>query len=192
MWRSEGDPRRAAATVLAVMLGLGGCAFAPQAAPPAAADPLRQDWAGRFSVILESPAPEARRDAAAGRFALAARGPRDARALWLELVSPFGQTLASGRREPDGRSTLILSDGRRLEADSLDGLLRSALGWPLPIERLADWLDDRFETVLARDAGGGVRLAEDSGWRIEREPRRWTLQRPHEGARVLIVLVLDR
>ena len=36
------------------------------------------------------------------------------------------------------------------------------------------------------------RLAQDSGWRIEREPRRWALQRPHEGGTLRVVLVLDR
>lgn len=187
MWRSR---RRAAGLVLAAA-ALAGCASTPPA-PPRPADGSQRDWSGRFSVVLDSRVPGERQDAAAGRFTLQARGAPSARALDLELVSPFGQTIATGRREPDGRSTLRLSDGRRLQAESLDALLHQALGWPLPIERLPDWLDDRFQTVIERDAQGAVRLAEDSGWRIEREPRRWALQRPHDGARLRVVLVLDR
>ncbi|MFM1989893.1 MAG: hypothetical protein RJA99_2850 [Pseudomonadota bacterium] len=196
MWRSEphaprAGRRRTAAGALAAALWLAGCATPPTPAPPPS-DATARDWAGRFSVVVDSAVPGERQDAAAGRFMLSSRGAPGARSLDLELVSPFGQTLASGRRAADGRATLTLSDGRRLEAGSLDGLLRQALGWPLPIERLPDWLDDRFETVRERDTGGGVRLAEDSGWRIEREPRRWALQRPHEGGRLRVVLVLDR
>lgn len=196
MWRSEAPAaragqRRAAVGALVAALWIAGCATSPPP-PPASSEPGARDWAGRFSVIVDSAVPGERQDAAAGRFTLSARGAPGTRSLDLELVSPFGQTLATGRRAPDGHATLTLSDGRRLEAASLDGLLRQALGWPLPIERLPDWLDDRFETVRERDPGGGVRLAEDSGWRIEREPRRWALQRPHEGGRLRVVLVLDR
>jgi outer membrane lipoprotein LolB len=87
---------------------------------------------------------------------------------------------------------MTLADGRRIEAPSLDALLERALGWPLPVERLPAWLDDRFETVLERDTEGQPRLAQDSGWRIEREPRRWALQRSHAGGTLRVVLVLDR
>lgn len=196
MWRSERRTpragRRAAAAGLATaLLVLAGCASAPPSRP-VALDAGQREWTGRFSVTLDSSVPGERQDTAVGRFSLVAAGAPGARALDLELVSPFGQTIATGRREPGGQATLRLSDGRRLEADSLDGLLRRALGYPMPIERLPDWLDDRFESVLQRDAQGAPRLAEDSGWRIEREPRRWALQRPHEGARLRVVLVLDR
>jgi hypothetical protein len=143
-------------------------------------------------LVMEAALPGGNQDTIAGRFALSARGAPGARALDLELVSPFGQTVATGRRESDGRAMLTLSDGRTLRAASLDALLEQALGWPLPIERLPDWLDDRFETVVTRDAAGRVATAEDSGWRIEREPRRWTLRRPHEGTQLRVGLVLDR
>jgi hypothetical protein len=71
-------------------------------------------------------------------------------------------------------------------------VLEQALGWPLPIERLPDWLDDRFEHVLERAPDGRPSVAQDSGWRIEREPRRWTLARPHPQGRLRVVLLLDR
>lgn len=202
MWRSERrigpvgrDALRHLAAVLAVCgsaLAATGCAVVP---PEPAGRPSEESvraWNGRFSVVVEAALPGGNQDTIAGRFALSARGGLGARALDLELVSPFGQTLATGRREPDGRAMLTLSDGRTLRAPSLDALLEQALGWPLPIERLPDWLDDRFATVITRDAEGRVALAEDSGWRIEREPRRWTLRRPHEGTQLRVGLVLDR
>jgi hypothetical protein len=46
--------------------------------------------------------------------------------------------------------------------------------------------------VLARDPQGTVTAAADSGWRIEREPRRWTLQRPQAAGELRVVLLLDR
>jgi outer membrane biogenesis lipoprotein LolB len=196
MWRSERRLRHGLATALALTLGLGGCAVAPPAPPPAAPaavaiDAVRE-WAGRFSVISRPDTPEANQEAGAGRFVLVSRPAPGGRTLELDVVTPFGQTIATARRAPDGSATMTLADGRRIEAPSLDALLERALGWPLPVERLPAWLDDRFETVLERDTEGQPRLAQDSGWRIEREPRRWALQRSHAGGTLRVVLVLDR
>ena len=196
MWRCErraaGAGRRAAIATLALPALLAACVSLPPPPPPPASPEGPREWAGRFSVRVESSGPEGRQDAAAGRFLLQSEPARGGRALSLELTSPFGQTIAEGRRAPDGRATLALSDGRRLQADSLDGVLEQALGWPLPVERLPDWLDDRFERVLERAPDGRPSVAQDSGWRIEREPRRWTLARPHPQGRLLVVLLLDR
>ena len=71
-------------------------------------------------------------------------------------------------------------------------MLEQALGWPLPIERLPDWLDDRFDRITDRDAAGLVLAAQDSGWRIEREPLRWSLERDAPAGRLRVVLILDR
>jgi len=191
MWPSR--RRTALAPAVALTLALAGCASAPPV-PSATAASLDapREWNGRFSVRLESDGPEGRQEAATGRFSLLSRPTPAGRALEVDLSSPLGQILAQGRRQPDGRSSLELSDGRRFEAGSLNGVLEQALGWPLPIERLPDWLDDRFQAVLERDAAGRAVLARDSGWRIEREPRRWTLTRPHPQGRLLVVLLLDR
>jgi len=186
--------RIAAAALLAAAALASGCATptpppAAAAMPPASAGP--RDWSGRFSVTLTAPAAD-RQDAAAGRFLLSELPTSAGRRLSIELTSPFGQTIATGERAADGASTLRLADGRTVRASSLDGVLERALGWPLPIERLPDWLDDRFESVTARDAQGRVSAALDSGWRIEREPQRWALQRIHGDGLLRVVLVLDR
>ncbi len=191
MSRSE---RLAPLAALALVVALAGCAATPSAPTPVqgvpAPDAVRE-WAGRFVVVSRASVPGANQDTGAGRFALTSRPVAGGRALELELTSPFGQTIASGRSAPGGASTLTLADGRRIEAPSLDAVLERALGWPLPIARLPAWLDDRFETVLERDAQGRPSLARDSGWRIEREPRRWALQRPHADGTLRVVLVLD-
>jgi outer membrane lipoprotein LolB len=197
MWRSEGRRRARPGTAwlaLAVALLAAGCATpaVPPAAPASRSADAPREWAGRFSVRLTAADATGRQDAADGRFALTELPAPGGRRLELELSSPFGQTLASARRQPDGAATLTLADGRRMAAPSLDALLERALGWPLPVERLPDWLDDRFETVLARDPQGTVTAAADSGWRIEREPRRWTLQRPQAAGELRVVLLLDR
>jgi outer membrane biogenesis lipoprotein LolB len=193
MWRCDRARRSLTRFALGLAIaGLAGCAtVAPPPTPPTAVDGPR-DWTGRFSVTLASDLPGGRQDAAAGRFTLLARPTAGGRVLELQLTSPFGQTLADARRAPDGASSLTLSDGRTLRGASLDAVIEQALGWPLPIDRLPDWLDDRFQTVLERDARGEIALAADSGWRIEREPRRWAFQRPHADGRLRVVLVLDR
>ena len=194
MWRCDRVRRSLTVLALGVLLaGLGACATvapAPPASPQVVDGP--RDWTGRFSVTLSSDVPGGRQDAAGGRFTLLARPAPAGRTLELQLTSPFGQTVAEARRAPDGASSLTLSDGRTLRAPTLDAVIEQALGWPLPIERLPDWLDDRFQAVLARDTQGGVALASDSGWHIEREPRRWAFQRPHADGQLRVVLVLDR
>jgi hypothetical protein len=75
---------------------------------------------------------------------------------------------------------------------SLDGVVEQALGWPLPLERLPQWLDDRFDEIVLRDAQGAITQAVDSGWLIEREPGRWSLVRNHAKGHLRVVLVLDR
>jgi outer membrane lipoprotein LolB len=198
MWPFEGLARRGRLIVLpalAVVSLLAGCAsVVPPRPEPVQTRPAEgpREWAGRFSVRLVNNDIEGRQDAATGRFSLTALPSAEGRTLELEVLSPFGQTMATGRRLPDGAATLVLSDGRTLRAASLDGLLEQALGWPLPIERLPDWLDDRFETVIERDPQGRVSAAADSGWQIEREPRRWTLQRPRPDGQLRVVLLLDR
>ena len=173
-----------------------GCAVTPARLPgtdsPLATELAPRDWAGRFSVSSQSSGVDTRQDAAVGRFLLTSVPTPGGRTLELMLQSPFGQTLANARRVPDGTASLVLADGRTLSAGSLDALLEQAIGWPLPVERLTDWLDDRFELVLARDSAGQITSATDSGWQISREPNRWILIRPRPDGQLRIVLVLDR
>lgn len=170
---------------------LAGCAT-PSAPGPSGNAPGTREWSGRFAVSLLPDGPDRREEGGGGRFLLTRIDAQPNASLELELLSPFGQVLASGRRQPDGRATLTLANGRTMQARSLDAVIEQALGWSLPVERLTDWLDDRFEEVMARDAQGQVVSARDSGWRIDREPRRWALERSQTTGRLRVVLVLDR
>jgi len=179
-----------------------GCAVTPPRLPGAdntlAPELAPRDWAGRFSVSSQisvssqSSGVDTRQDAAVGRFLLTSVPSSGGRTLDLMLQSPFGQTLATARRLPDGTASLVMANGRMLTAGSLDALLEQAIGWPLPVERLTDWLDDRFERVLTRDSAGQITSATDSGWQISREPNRWILVRPRPDGELRVVLVLDR
>jgi len=181
-----------APVALSIGVLLGACAT-PSPGPVVSAEGSAvREWAGRFAVSLRPLDPAGVEQGGAGRFVLTAAPTRPLPALTLALQSPFGQVLANGRRDPDGRSTLTLSDGRTLRGDSLDDVLTQALGWPLPIERLTDWLEDRFEQVTERDGQGNVVSARDSGWQIDRETGRWALQRQASDGRLRVVLILDR
>ena len=173
-----------------------GCAVTPPRPPGTDDTPAPElaprEWAGRFSVSSQSNGVDTRQDAAVGRFLLTSVPGSGGRTLDLTLQSPFGQTLANARRLPDGTASLVMANGRTLTAGSLDALLEQAIGWPLPVERLTDWLDYRFERVLTRDSAGQITSATDSGWEISREPNRWTLVRPRPDGQLRVVLVLDR
>ena len=179
-----------------------GCAVTPARLPgtdsPLATELAPREWAGRFSVssqfsvASQSSGVDTRQEAAVGRFLLTSVPSSGGRTLDLILQSPFGQTLANAHRLPDGTASLVMANGRTLTAGSLDALLEQAIGWPLPIERLTDWLDDRFERVLTRDSAGQITSATDSGWQISREPNRWMLVRPRPDGELRVVLVLDR
>lgn len=205
MSRCERAPRRAALHRLSVAAGLlagaglgplAGCTTPAPQPPPTVVDRAGpREWTGRFAVsVQESSTGEApgRQESAAGRFLLTSTPSSEGTRLELELISPFGQVMATAHRQPDGRSTLILANGQRLQADSLDSVLERALGWTVPVDRFTDWLDDRFEEVTARSEQGGVISARDSGWRIERESRRWALERSRQTGLLRVILVLDR
>ncbi len=206
MWRSEdastsavGLARRSALrtarrAALCALLGatlLVGCASPTPPVVSGGPTDLRE-WSGRFAVSLKPEGTDSREEGGGGRFMLTRVASEPKASLELQLLSPFGQVMASGQRRPDGRATLTLANGSMLQAASLDAVIEQALGWSLPVERLTDWLDDRFEEVVSRDAQGQVVSARDSGWRILREPRRWELERSQPTGRLRVILVLDR
>jgi outer membrane lipoprotein LolB len=170
---------------------LVGCASPTPPVGPDSPTDLRE-WSGRFAVSLKPDGTDSREEGGGGRFMLTRMASEPKASLELQLLSPFGQVMASGRRRPDGRATLTLANGSMLQAASLDAVIEQALGWSLPVERLTDWLDDRFEDVISRDAQGQVMSARDSGWFIRREPHRWELERSQPTGRLRVILVLDR
>lgn len=71
----------------------------------------------------------------------------------IELYSPLGQTIARIAIRP-GVATLEQSGGQRYSAASPDALTEEALGWPLPVDGLRDWLQG-----FVRDTNGRMQVA---------------------------------
>lgn len=183
-----------ASAAAAGALVLAGCAtpLAPPPGGPAAAPNL---WSGRFAVTVTEAGPDAREERSSGRFSLRADGALTQ----LELVSPFGQTLAQVSLE-DGRATLLDAEGRRYEAVSAEALTEQVFGWRVPIGNLPGWLEGRIAEPTERDAQGIV-AGREHGWSVridareDGRPRRLTLDWPAGASagerRLALRLVID-
>lgn len=87
----------------------------------------------------------------------------------LTLLSPLGQTLASIDIDAT-RATLTQAGQATRSAADVDQLTAVALGWPLPVAGLRNWLQG-----YATDANGGKfiastlrnRVTTDDGWEIQ-------------------------
>jgi outer membrane lipoprotein LolB len=133
---------------------LAGCASAPEAA---------QGWStGRLSLRIEAGAGRPAQSLAA---AFELRG--DGREGELRLLSPLGTLLVSARWGP-GLALLVTGEGERRYA-SLDELSREALGEPLPLAALPDWLAARPWRGAAHGTHGDG--FEQLGWRVDTSGR---------------------
>lgn len=86
------------------------------------------------------------------------------------LLSPLGQAVAQLTRDANGVE-LLTSDQKRFHAADAETLTEDVLGWRLPLQGLAYWIQGRAapgEAASPREAaeGGGVRLRQ-AGWVIE-------------------------
>lgn len=89
--------------------------------------------------------------------------------LAVTLQSPFGQTLATITVNESG-ATLTQSGQAPRRAADVDALARNALGWPLPISNLRDWLQAYAVTangnrILATSQSTAPIVTRD-GWRL--------------------------
>ena len=192
------------AAVLALPFLLAACAGVPPAAPalPEAtvARPYQQsvDINGRMSVRYQM---NGRDEAVHGSFESRQR-PDNTQ---LTLLSPLGQTLAQIMVTPAG-ATLTQAGQPPLSAAEADALASQALGWPLPVAGLRDWLQGMVTVpggkrlaLAPQDDGGDIVSAD--GWRlrfpawedsIPARPRRIDLARSTEQAGdVALRLVID-
>ena len=86
------------------------------------------------------------------------------------LLTPTGQALAHIVADADG-ATLTGSDRKQYHAGDVESLTRRALGWELPLERLAWWVRGEIMPggligeVLRDQRGRLARLRQD-GWHI--------------------------
>ncbi|MBM3359283.1 MAG: outer membrane lipoprotein LolB [Betaproteobacteria bacterium] len=123
-------------------------------------------------------------------------GPRDE--IW--LLTPVGQTLAHIVGDAGG-ATLTGADQRKYSAASVESLTRQALGWELPVARLAYWVQGEIAPGAApegveRDAQARITALTQDGWRIAfshptagedlGRPRRLELARGNHEIRMVI------
>jgi outer membrane lipoprotein LolB len=171
-----------------VILLVSGCATGPVAPP-------ERSYTGRFSALATQ---GDRRETVAGRFALEVRGERRT----IDLSTPLGNTVARIEVGPEGAraSGPGMQEARGSDADRLAEQL---LGWRLPVNGIADWIEGR--PVPARAArverdGSHALVIEQDDWTIryaERfsggQPRLIVLERPAAplAPAVVLRLVLD-
>ena len=129
------------AAALAVALFIGACAQAPLRAPEGALD---FELAGRIAVRYG-------KDGFTGNLAWrhARRGDE------LMISTPLGQGVARLVREGDAVQ-LVTSEGREFRAADAETLTERVLGFRLPLEGLAEWVEGRASPELER-----------RGWRVE-------------------------
>jgi outer membrane lipoprotein LolB len=94
------------------------------------------------------------------------QSPRD---ITVTLQSPLGQTLATININ-ESIATLIQSGHPTRSAANVDALVEDALGWPLPISNLRDWLQAYVVTsdgkrIMATPQSTDTIVTRD-GWRI--------------------------
>ncbi len=120
------------------------------------------ELAGRLSVQYQR---DGREEAVHGSFTWSQTPQRTS----ITLLSPLGQTIAVIHVAPDHATLLQAGQAPQVAADA-DRLAATALGWPLPIAGLRDWLqgvaiDARGQRWSAPPVPGAEVLTQD-GWRI--------------------------
>jgi outer membrane lipoprotein LolB len=155
---------RAAAVGRALALAalLGGCvpaAVERVSGPGVPAEPQSSfDVAGRLSARHGG-------DAVTANFRWRHASQRDE----LELASPLGQTVAVLSGDASN-VRLQAADGRVLTASDWSALTVQGLGWPLPVDGLAFWIQGapRPGSAFGTETGddGRVALLRQDGWTI--------------------------
>jgi outer membrane lipoprotein LolB len=117
--------------VLALAL-LAGCATQPPSSSRVAAYSETIELSGRISVNYQK---EGNSESLSGKF----NWQQSAQRTSVSLASPLGQTIAVIEVTP-GVARLTQAGQPPREAADIDALTAQALGWPLPVSGLRDWL----------------------------------------------------
>lgn len=193
---------------LLVPLLLVGCATV---VPPTASDPAAVEQAasrpyrdkisigGRLSVRYQQNGND---EAIHGSF----NWDQSADRTLVTLFSPLGQTIALIEITPTV-STLTQAGQAPRTANNVDDLVSRALGWPLPVSGLRNWLqgfaiDAEGRRFVASPLQNAANVTEQDGWRIhyaawqddagQIRPRRIDLERSTaQAGNVAIRIVLD-
>jgi outer membrane lipoprotein LolB len=193
----------------AAILWLSSCSTLPHGGPrPAdqavAAAPIRPyhqaiEIGGRLSVRYEQNGSE---QSLHGSFSWQQDGAHTG----VTLLSPLGQTVATINATPDG-ATLQRGGQAPLRAADVDALTVQALGWPLPVSGMREWLqgygtDSTQRRFVALPLEAPSVLNTHDGWRVRYadwqtagepvRPRRIDLERDTmQAGTVSIRIVID-
>jgi outer membrane lipoprotein LolB len=182
-----------------VWLTVGACALmtACSSVPKAPVMPGDQAFTrhGRFAITVTE----------AGGGQQAVQGgfdwQDDGRRYRLDLISPLGSIQGRVEGGP-GMATLTKADGTVLQADGPDALAEEALGGPVPVSYLRDWMrgrvSDAAATQIKRDDQGRPVEFQQADWqaRLSRYdaqgPGLLVLQRAEPGRRIMVRLAVDQ
>jgi len=143
--------------VLAAAAVLGGCALLAPSPPPPPAPAF--DLVGRVAVTHD------------GRpFTSGVRWRHTAERDELWMLTPAGQALAHIVGDAGG-AVYTGADRSEYRAADIASLIRRALGWEMPVTRLAWWVQGQLAPgavvqAVERDAHGRLAVLAQDGWRI--------------------------
>jgi len=176
----------------AVMAALAACATPSQPTSSVAGDAFSRT--GRFAITVMHA--DGQPEAVQGGFVWR----DDGRNYQLDLTSPLGSTEARVDGQP-GSALLTRSDGSTLRAVNPDALVEDALGSPVPVSGMRDWLRGRLSasppTDLKHDAQGRPESFGQDGWqaRLSRYdaqgPQLLVLRREEPRRSISVRLVVD-
>ena len=137
---------------------LAGCAALEPSPPPAPPAPAFE-LIGRVAVSYDGRA-----------FSSGVRWQHTAERDELWLLTPAGQALAHIVGDADG-ATFTGSDRSQYRAGDIGSLIRRALGWEMPVTRLAWWVQGALAPgavvqAVERDEHGRLSMLAQDGWRI--------------------------
>lgn len=156
---------KALATAVALIVLSGCAALAPSDRPAQRAPAF--DLVGRVAVAFDG------RNFSSG---LRWQHAPDSDEVW--LMSPTGQALAHIAADASG-ATLTGADRQTYRAADVEAITRRALGWELPLTRMAWWV--RGEMVPGSEAGEALRDQEGRLVRLTQDGWSITLMRPGAG-----------
>ncbi len=86
------------------------------------------------------------------------------------ISTPLGQGVAKIVREGEAVQ-LTTAEGKQYSAPDAESLTERTLGFRLPLEGMADWVQGRASADtparVAKDSDGRLRTLEQRGWRVE-------------------------
>ncbi|SAI27380.1 outer membrane lipoprotein LolB [Bordetella ansorpii] len=177
----------------AMLLALAACGTLPQPTGQPAADAFSR--AGRFAITATETS-DGTQQAVQGGFVWRDDGNR----YQLDLTTPLGSTEARVEGQP-GAAMLTRSNGTRMQAPDPDSLAEDALGSPVPVSGLRDWLRGKpgepAPQALQSDAQGHPASFTQRGWqaRLSRYdaqgPQLLVLERLEGTRRIVVRLVVD-